>query len=93
MQHGANGMADKADGSVVLAQLQVAFLWECDNHGLSPCDQPFSRLPNLLQIEVRMSIMASPPDWTYSAAMVSTPVEFPIFSALTAASNFSRRIR
>ena len=24
-------MADKADGSVVLAQLQVAFLWECDN--------------------------------------------------------------
>ena len=25
------GMADKADGFVVLAQLQVAFLWECDN--------------------------------------------------------------
>ena len=25
------GMADKADGSVVLAQLQVAFRWECDN--------------------------------------------------------------
>ena len=24
-------MADEADGSVVLAQLQVAFLWECDN--------------------------------------------------------------
>ena len=24
-------MADKADGSVVLAQLQVTFLWECDN--------------------------------------------------------------
>ena len=24
-------MADKTDGSVVLAQLQVAFLWECDN--------------------------------------------------------------
>ena len=24
-------MADKADGSVVLAQLQVIFLWECDN--------------------------------------------------------------
>ena len=23
--------SDKADGSVVLAQLQVAFLWECDN--------------------------------------------------------------
>ena len=24
-------MTDKADGSVILAQLQVAFLWECDN--------------------------------------------------------------
>ena len=24
-------MADKTDGSVVLAQLQVAFLWECDS--------------------------------------------------------------
>ena len=23
-------MADEADGSVVLAQLQVVFLWECD---------------------------------------------------------------
>ena len=31
LQHDLTGMADKADGSVVLAQLQVAFLWECDN--------------------------------------------------------------
>ena len=29
------GMADEADGSVVLAQLQVAFLWECYNWELS----------------------------------------------------------
>ena len=25
-------MADKSDGSVVLAQLQIAFLWECNNY-------------------------------------------------------------
>ena len=30
-QHDVTRMADKADGSVVLTQLQVAFLWECDN--------------------------------------------------------------
>ena len=41
-------MADKADGSVVLAQLKVAFLWECDNYGLSPCGRPFSCLPNFV---------------------------------------------
>ena len=39
-------MADKADGSVVLAQLQVAFFWECDNYGLSSCGWPFSCLLN-----------------------------------------------
>ena len=38
----------------------------------------------LLQIEVRMSITASPPAWTNSAGMISTPADFPIFSALTA---------
>ena len=47
---------------------------------------------NLLQIEVRMSIMAFPPAWTNSAGMLSTPADLPIFSALTAASNSSRRI-
>ena len=41
-------MADKADGSVVQAQLQVAFLWECDNWGLSPRGRPFSCLLNLV---------------------------------------------
>ena len=46
----------------------------------------------LLRIEVRMSIMASPPAWTNSAGMLSTPADFPIFSALTAASTSSRRI-
>ena len=48
-------MADKADGSVILAQRQAASLWECDNEGLSPCGRPFSCLPNLVANEVRMS--------------------------------------
>ena len=30
VQHGLTRMADKAGGFVVLAQLQVAFLWKCD---------------------------------------------------------------
>ena len=46
----------------------------------------------LLQIEVRISIMASSPAWTNSNGMLSTPAEFPIFSFLTAASTSSRRI-
>ena len=46
----------------------------------------------LLQIVVRVSIMASPPTWTHSAGVLSMPADFPIFSALTAASTSSRRI-
>ena len=46
----------------------------------------------LSQIVVRMSIMASTPAWTNSAGMLSTPADFPIFSALTAASTSSRRL-
>ena len=45
----------------------------------------------LLQIEVRMSIMTSPPAWTNSDGMLSKPADFHIFSALTAASTPSRR--
>ena len=39
-----------------------------------------------------MSIIASSPAWTNSAGMLSTPVDFPSFSALTADSTSSRRI-
>ena len=46
----------------------------------------------LLQIAVRMSIMASPPARTTSTGMLSTAAYFPIFSALTAASTTSCRI-
>ena len=35
--------------------------------------------------------MASPPAWTHSSGMLS-PADFPIFSALTAASTSSHRI-
>ena len=45
----------------------------------------------LLQIAVRMSIMVSPPAWTNSAGMLSTPADFPIFSVLNTASTSSRR--
>ena len=45
----------------------------------------------LLQIEISISILAYPPSWTNSANMLSAPTNFPIFSALTAAST-SRRI-
>ena len=45
-----------------------------------------------LQIVVRISIMASPPAWTNSAGMLSTPAGFPTFSDLTAAFTSFRRI-
>ena len=44
----------------------------------------------VLQIYARTSIMASPPAWTNSASMLSTPADFPTFSALTAASASAR---
>ena len=48
LQYDLTRMADKADGSVVLTQLQVAFLWDCGNKGLNPFGRPFSCLPNLV---------------------------------------------
>ena len=46
----------------------------------------------LLQIDVRMSVMASRPAGTNSAGMLSTPADLPLFSASTAASTSSLRI-
>ena len=48
LQHDLTWMADNADRSVVLAQLQVAFFSERDNKVFSPCGRPFSCLKNLL---------------------------------------------
>ena len=39
-----------------------------------------------------ISIMASPPAWTSSDGMLSTPADLPFFSDFTAASTFSHRI-
>ena len=36
----------------------------------------------LLQIVVRVVITSSPPAWTSSAGMLSTPADFPLFSDL-----------
>ena len=40
----------------------------------------------LLQIVVRVVITSSPPTWTSSAGMLSTPTDFPFFNDCTAAS-------
>ena len=41
-QHDFARMTDKADSSVVLAELQVALFRECNNQRLSPWGRPFS---------------------------------------------------
>ena len=45
-QHDFAGMADEADSSVVLAELQVALFRECNNQRLSPWGRPFSCSPD-----------------------------------------------
>ena len=44
LQYDCAWIANKADGSVVLAPLQVSFLCESDNQGFSPVGWNFSRL-------------------------------------------------
>ena len=46
----------------------------------------------LLQIVVREVITFSPPAWTSSAGMLSTPADFPFFNDCTAASTSLRRM-
>ena len=46
----------------------------------------------LLQIVVRAVITSSPPAWTSSAGMLSTPADFPFFSDCTATSTSLRRM-
>ena len=45
-QHDFARMTDEADSSVVLAELQVALLRECNNQRLSPLGRPFSCSPD-----------------------------------------------
>ena len=46
----------------------------------------------LLQIVVRAVITSSPPAWTSSAGMLSTPADFPFFNDCTAASTSMRKM-
>ena len=46
----------------------------------------------LLQIVVRAVITSSPPAWTSSSGMLSTPADFPFFSDCTATSTSLRRM-
>ena len=46
----------------------------------------------VLQIVVRTVISSSPPAWTSSVEMLSTPADFPFFSDCTAASTSLRRM-
>ena len=54
--------------------------------GLSPVCQILS------QIVVREVITSSPPAWTSSAGMLSTPADFPFVNDCTAASTSLRRM-
>ena len=48
LQHVFAWMADEADGSVVLTQLQVSFLWESDYQGIGQFGWPFSCLQDFV---------------------------------------------
>ena len=54
------------------------------------CHSPVWQI--LLQNVVRAVITSSPPAWTSSAGMLSTPDDFPFFSERTAASTSLRRM-
>ena len=45
-QHDFARMTDEADSSIVLAELQVALIRECNNQRLSPWSRPFSCSPD-----------------------------------------------
>ena len=69
-------MADKADDSIVLAQLQLPFFGSVITRDRVHVVGHFPVFQILLQTEVRMPFMASPPTWTNSAGMLSTPADF-----------------
>ena len=86
LQHDFAWVTDEADPSVVPALPQVAFLRKCDDKGLGPQGWRCSCLPDLLQIFVIAVITSSPPAWTSSAGMLSTPADFLFFDDSIAAS-------
>ena len=52
---------------------------KCDDHGI--CQSTICQI--LLQIAVRLLVIASPPTCINSAGMLSTPADFPFFKDLT----------
>ena len=48
LQHDFAWVTDEANRSVVLVQLQVAFLGKCDDYGLHQRGRTFSSLPDLI---------------------------------------------
>ena len=91
LQHDFPWVTDEADCSVVLALLQVAFLGKCNVQGLGPWGWPFFCLPDLVADCRESGDYTSPPAWTSSAGMLSTPADFPFFDDSTAASTSLRR--
>ena len=78
LQHDFVWVTDEADCLVVLALLQLASLWKCEDWVQGVGHSPVCQI--LLQIVVRGVITSSPPAWTSSAGMLLTPVDFPSFN-------------
>ena len=89
-KHHLAWVADEADGAVVLALPEVAFLGERNHKGLSPFCRPFLRVPDLLAEHcVRALTASSPPLLSSSEGTLSTPGDLPAGRLLTAASTSS----
>ena len=87
LKHDFPWVADKADRSVVLALLQIAFLGKCDDQGLSPLGWPLSCVPDLVADCHECS------EYCFSAYLdQSIPDDFPFFNDSTAAVTSLRRI-
>src|SRR5271166_1427313 len=76
----------KANGSVVFAELEIAFLRYCYDNGFCPDLWKFSSFHALLHILCIPCIAASPPYWISSPHTPSTPGAFLGFNFLMAAS-------
>ncbi|MEW8547299.1 MAG: hypothetical protein AB2693_27645 [Candidatus Thiodiazotropha sp.] len=91
--HGFTRMNDEADGSKVLADIQVTLSRKCNNQRLSPTwGRTFSCSPDFVANICQNIYHCLPACITSSAGTLSTPADLPFFSAATAISVSSRRI-
>ena len=92
LQHNFAWVTDEANRSVVFALCRLPFLGSVMTkdwvHGVG--HSPVCQI--LLQIVARAVITSSPPAWSSSAGMLSTPADFPFFNDCTAASTYLRRM-